>query len=335
MTTWTENLKDTVDIFLNGLVDLHKEHDPESSLYASLAQSYKDEIHKLYKEDLVVASLLDSSHLVAQYSSDFELNPTFSLVSSLCSNLHGAITKIAESIFHLRSASAEKINWPKELTPNLSGMVPGSMVLGVRIGTGEPPKQDMFPDDLQIMVDDVESALDGVAAIGQHLDGGALSQEFQDKYQDPATRDIILAAASKLAPSSRGAVQEVVFRKKNDQNLEPIPLTRDSRKVLRQELSRPEKKAKEGAFSGLVRAVDLDSNRFTLRRVSEWGSIRCVHRTRPERQPPELRRILNATVRVSGVYESAPGDYAPRLMHVDEIDIITPAAEQNELELVH
>lgn len=43
--------------------------------------------------------------------------------------------------------------------------------------------------------------------------------------------------------------------------------------------------------------------------------------------------MLNASIKVSGAYESAPGNDAPRLMHVHEIDIITPAAEQNELDL--
>ncbi len=332
MTTWTENLEETVDIFLNGLVDLHREHDPDSEFYASLTNSYKQEIHKLYREDLAVASLLDTSHLVAHYSSEMDLNPTFSLVSGLCGNLHGAITNIAESIFHLRSASTEKVKWPKELTPQLSGVVPGSLILGVRIGTGEITRPDMFADDLQLMVDDVESALNGVAGISEHLEGGQLSSRFKDEYQDPATRDIILAAATKLSPTSRGLVQRVVFQRKSDGDQKHVPLTKESRRVLRQELHRPEKKAKEGRFSGLVRAIDLDANRFTLRRVSEWGSIRCIYRPSSERKAGALRGVLNATVKVSGVYESAPGKDAPRLMHVREIDIITPAAEQNELD---
>ncbi len=333
MTTWTQNLEETVDIFLNGLADLHREHDPDSTFYASLANSYKKEIHKLYREDLAVASLLDTSHLVAHYSSELDLNPTFSLVSSLCGHLHGAITNIAESFFHLRSASTEKVKWPKELTPQLSGMVPGNLALGVRIGTGEIAQHDLFADELQLMVDDVESALDGVAKIGELLQNGELSPRFKDEYQDPATRDIILAAAANLSPSSRGLVQQVVFQQKNNASQNQAPLTRESGKVLRQELRRPEKTAKKGAFSGLVRAVDLDTRRFTLRKVSEWGSIRCIFRTPSEQRAAALEGILNASVKVSGAYETAPGKDTPRLMHVHEIDIITPAAEQNELDL--
>ncbi len=333
MTTWTQNLEETVDFFLDGLVDLHREHDPDSAFYASLANSYKKEIHKLYREDLAVANLLDTSHLVAHYSSESELNPTFSLVSNLCGNLHGAITNIAESIFHLRSASAEKVKWPTELTPQLSGMVPGSLVLGVRIGTGEIIQQDLFADELQLMVDDVESALDGVSRISEHLQGGELSPSFKNEYQDPATRDIILAAAAKLSPTSQGVIQRVFFQRRNDTSQSQIPLTKGSRKILRHELRRPEKQAKQGSFSGLVRAIDLDANRFVLRRVSEWGSIRCVFRPSSERKAATLGNMLNASVKVSGAYESVPGNDAPRLMHVHEIDIITPAAEQNELDL--
>ena len=75
----------------------------------------------------------------------------------------------------------------------------------------EHPKQDMFADDLQIMVDDVESALDGVAAISRHLDGGALSGEFQDKYQDPATRKwVYYAQQSSRFPSPQGRMALVI-----------------------------------------------------------------------------------------------------------------------------
>lgn len=337
MNTWTGNLRESVDLFLQELVDLHKQYDTDSDSFSSMAKQCMDSVHDFYQKDLPVASLLDSSHLVARYVGSSELHPTFFLMSKLCGNLDKSIRGIAQSIFHMRASSTEKVKWPTELMPNLSGIVPGSLVIGVRIGTGhesDEGQSDMFADELKLMAADVEHALDGVATIGKHLAGGVVSESFREEYEDPATRDTILSAAAKIAPTGQlGGIREVVFQRSNDAIGERIPLTTDARKLLNRELNRQEKRAKPGVFSGVVRAVDLDSNRFVLRQVSEWGAIRCIHQPRGGGTGIFLSELLNATVEVSGVYESAPGKVAPRLMRVDSVDVITPAAQQNELEI--
>ncbi len=336
MTSWVSNLQGNVDLFLTELVHLHEKHASDSKLFASLASHYMEAVHNLYQADLPAADLLDSSHLVAHYSGSTELQPTFTLMSSLCGGLDKCIRGLAESIYHMRSSNSEKVKWPKQLVPNLTGIVPGSLTIGVRIGgesSAEDGQQDMFADELKLMAHDVERALDGVATIGRHLSDGVISDEFRQEYEDPAIRDTILSAAKKVAPTGRfGGISEVAFQRRSDASRETISLTKRERGVLNRELNREERQAKHGKFTGIVRAIDLDTNRFVLRQVEGWGAVRCVHRP-ADSNSSGLNTLLNATVSVSGVYQTAPGKNAPRLMNVHAVNVINSPSQQSELEL--
>ena len=333
MVTWVEDLKEKVDNFHTGLLELHKKYEPDSELFRSIAEGYMESVHELYRQDYLLAQTLDSSRLIARYSGTAELHPTFSLVSHVCKSLHGSIRAMAETIFQMRAESIERISWPEELRPNLSGIVLGDLAVGVRIGPrseGQLDTTDMFSNELCLMTKDVERALDGVADISKHLTSDGLSQEFKDRFPDPARRDTIVSAASKLAPTGKRGIREVRFHKRGDTEPNPVPLNQASRATLNKELRRPNSTASEGEFSGVVRAIDLDARRCVIRHVDKWGSVRCAYN--PSTLGVAQRDLLNSTVKVEGLYESAPGEDAPRLLYVNSLEVIAPAGRQDELE---
>jgi hypothetical protein len=151
---------------------------------------------------------------------------------------------------------------------------------------------------------------------------------IREEFPDPAIRDTVMVAASRLAPTGRRGIDSVVFYGPEPQAVEPRPLTSRSRKVLELELARPVKVKSSGIFEGTVREIDLDARRFEIRGVSGAGAIRCVYDNRWDKL---VREILDSRVTVSGSYETV-GNQIPRLIQLGSIERVKPPPQQEKID---
>ena len=96
-----------------------------------------------------------------------------------------------------------------------------------------------------------------------------------------------------------------------------IPLTSESRKVLRKAVAQPVKASDTATFTGVVRAIDLDAKRFEIRHVKEidGGSVRCIYKN----VRVDDKHLLDREVCVHGRYE--PVDGRPRLIEVVKLEM--------------
>ena len=134
MITWMDEVRRKVQAIQEEIAVLHAICEPESELFVEMRNSYIETVHKIYCDDFALAHLLDTSQLVAHFTGP-SVRPTASLVGTVCRDLNKYILGIANSLFGLHDDADKAIRWPDELLPRISGIVPESLILGVKIGT--------------------------------------------------------------------------------------------------------------------------------------------------------------------------------------------------------
>ena len=224
------------------------------------------------------------------------------------------------------------MRWPSKLDPHLSGLSQGSLVVGISI---QPPDQGEGRGQLEVpgvsyeIVESVRAAVRSIATVARHVHEDHIdSTAIQSDFPDPAVRDTVMVAASKLAPSGRRGIEGVAFYGPEVTGAEAPPLTARSRKALNQSLTRPVRISGQGSFEGIVRAIDLDARRFEVREVEDIGAIRCIYEPK---QQESVKDILDRRVRVSGSYETMKNQ-KPRLIDVASIDVSDISERQTGME---
>ena len=288
-----------------------------------IARPYYELLNELYRDEFDFARLVDDADLVTRFVGPaLEDGPTMALVTSVCTDLRGQIRNIAKSIVGL--SGEEKVRWPSRFDPRLAGLSPGSLVLGITIqcpaesgGSG----QSDLPGMSDSLVEAIRGAVRSVATVARHVRKSDVDTDaLQSAFPDPAIRDTVMLAASKLAPTGRRGIDSVSFYA-SETGVQAAPLTRASRHALRHALDRPIRVSGEGSFEGVVRAVDLDARRFEIRRVEGVGTIRCMYQTDQDRIVAD---ILDNRVRVSGSFETSP-NRKPRFIAVESISPVRDA----------
>lgn len=281
---------------------------------------YLDLLSKLYRDEYLFAQLVDDSDLVVRFEGPAVLAkvPTISLVASMCTALRKHVREVVKSIVGL--AADERVRWPAGLDPQLSGMAPGSLVVGVCIqGESESVEhQPMLPEVSRPVLEAVKGAVRSIAAITRHVHDDGIDDGINEDCPDPAVRDTVVVAASKLAPTGRAGIDRLSLYGPDATGREATPLTRKSRQVLKNAIRQPVRVTGRGSFRGVVRAIDLDARRFEIRRVDSIGAIRCIFGSDRDAQ---AREILDTEVVVTGEYE-AQSDRKPRLIQVSSLDVV-------------
>ena len=283
---------------------------------------YLDLLGKLYGDEYPFARLVDNSDLVARFEGPavHAKAPTIFFVASMCSDLCKHVRQVINSI--VGPATDQRVRrWPAWLDPSLSGMAPGSLVMGVCIQGGEPEaleRQRELPGISRPVLEDAKEAVRSIATVTRHVHDDGVDEGINEYWPDPAVRDTVVVAASKLAPSGRAGIDRVELYGPDVTGIEARPLTPESRKVLESAVGRPVRVSGSGSFRGVVRAIDLDARRFDIRRVDGVGAIRCIFGSDRDEQAKE---ILDAEVVVSGEYEAQP-DQRPRLIQVSSLDVV-------------
>ena len=283
-----------------------------------VARPYFDLLNELYADEFDFARLVDDADLVTRFVGPaLENGPTMTIVTSVCRDLCTQIQGIAKAIVGL--SSDERVRWPTDLDPQLAGLARGSLVVGVSIrdpDVGRDKGQPDLPGVSEAVVDAVRGAVRSVAMVARHVrDGDIDTDSLQADFPDPAIRDTVMVAASKLAPSGRRGIDSVSFLARESTASPAPPLTKKSRRTLSRALTHPIRIGGEGTFEGVVRAIDLDARRFEIRGVVGAGALRCMYETELH---TSVMRILDTRVQVSGSYETAP-NRQPRFIAVSSI----------------
>lgn len=296
---------------------LARAHGREEAL---VAQPYLKLLRTLYENEFEFSRIADSSDLVARFTGPAVAGHDLpvDLVRKAVKDLRDQIRRIANAIVGL--SGAKPVRWPSVLEPQLSGVMHGSLVVGLSL----PPQRESDSGQVDEPVHAaMRAAMQNLAAVGRCLEGDKLSDTVVEEFPNPAVRQAVLAAACRLAPSGRQGIDSVsLFNANQRTGRPPGLLTPASRRVLSQSLQRQAKAPRNGAFEGVVREMDLDARRFKLCRVRGKGAIRCTYG--PE-QDPGIADILGSWVRVSGQYETAK-DGRPRLLAASSIEPIKPTA---------
>ena len=303
-----------------------------------VSQPYLDLINDLYRDECQFAQLVDDADLIVRYSGPaISLGPTMSMFTSVCRDLRSQIQGVAKAIFGLSvdephaSASRPRLRWPSELDPLLSGLAHGSLVVGVRIQSPEEDarvRQPALAGVSDSIVESVRMAVKNIATVSRHVgDIGIDEDAIQAELPDPAIRDTVLVATTKLAPTGRKQYKSVTFYSKDGATAPARELTPASRRVLTRAIDRPVRASREGSFEGVIREVDLDARRFEIRRVANAGAIRCMYQSEEHEL---VRHSLDARVRVTGQYETLAGQQ-PRLIAVSSLEVLEQPAQQSEM----
>ena len=346
MDTWTDAVDTKAAIVLDQIGAACKlVHENKGDL-SGVPQLYLDLLRSLYAEDYTFAKLADSSDLLVRYAGPAvdKGDPKVTLVTWAFSHLQKQVQNIAQSVVGLVSP---EIKWPPELSPQLTGITPGSFIAGIRIPnlsemTNEQLKSSKISDQLYASIQD---AIQWLSSVPRYVNEEGIDGSIADEIPDPAIRNILVSAASELAPTGKMGIEEIFLYGQKASKSPPKALTPVSRKVLRQHLHSPSEKShrsldrpirftlptpqipadtiqeriiKEGSFQGVVRSIDLDDHRFELRQVKDIGTIQCRYSQELDHQ---ASKMLDATVLVKGKYEEDESQH-PRLMDVTTVKIL-------------
>ena len=294
-----------------------------------LDRPYFDLLRQLYREEFPLAELIDSSDLVARFEGDSisERSTPVKVVATAVSGLRGQIRVIAKAIAGLNS----DVPWPDGLDPLLTGLARGSLVVGISIpsnrsGGADAAGQKDLPDLPDPVLDSVREAVRRVAVVARYVRADRVDQSIEEEIADPAVRDTVLVAASKLAPTRQSGVDRLMLFEPGISDQDVRPLTAESRRVLRKAVAQPVRVENMATFTGTVRAIDLDAKRLEIRHVKEvdGGSIRCIY---ANAKIGNERDILDREIRVQGRYERQ-ADGTPRLIEATRLEPLTASTER-------
>ena len=321
MGVWTETVEAKARI-IHGQISAARAlaersgHDPDK-----VDGPYLELLGKLYRDEYLFGQLVDESDLVARFEGPAVAAkvPTISVVTSMCSVLRKQIRHVAMSIAGLEADN--RLTWPAELDPRLSGMAPGSLVVGVSVQADEPDAlegQATLPDVSRPVLEAVRNAVKSIAVVTQHVHDEGIDEGINEDCPDPAVRDTVVVAACELAPTGKRGIDRLSLYGQDAPGKAAVPLTPKSRRILKGEVRKPVRVTGSGSFKGVVRAIDLDARRFEIRSVDDIGAIRCIYGSDRDALAKE---ILDKVVVVGGEYE-AQADQRPRLVQVSTMKVV-------------
>lgn len=333
MSEWTEAVEARARIIHGQLAAACVIAERNGASPDDIARPYLELLRSLYRDEFAFAQLVDTSDLVARFVGPAVSgsDPTVTTVTGVFRTLQNQIRQIAKSIIGL--SSDERVTWPSDLDPHLSGMTHGSLVVGISIHSPDEDGekgQTAVPGVSQEIFESVRGAVRSIATVAHHVHGDRVDEPaIESRFPDPAVRDTVMVAASKLAPTGRKGIEGVAFYGPEESGVEAPLLTAQSRKMLNQALGSPIRVKGHGSFEGVVRAIDLDARRFHIREVEHIGGLRCMY---GHGEHETAKTALDRRVRVSGSYEVTENQ-KPRLIAVTSIELLNDPALQGNLEL--
>jgi len=289
-------------------------------------------VDELYENEFPLAKAMDESDLVFHIEGPAlrDHTPKLKLIESIFSSIRQQVFSVAKAVAQL--GDNQNIT-DKDVGLSLSALAPGSLYIGIKADSPEPidGQQHMLGQDDPILRATRE-AMRSIRVISKHLDDD--SQEVQAALPDPRVRDAALVAVARLAPTLQSGISKITIASSSEGGggvgVSGEPLTPKLRKELRQQLRRGKNSGPTHyTIRGFVRELDLDFQRFELRRIETdlSASVRC-HLV-PE-AAVNLETLAGRRVEVVGFGdESSSG--IPKMLRVSQVLVLdgdTPPQNQ-------
>lgn len=290
--------------------------------FFSAGSPYMQRLVDFYRENISLARLLDSSDLLlhAEGPGAADHSPSLNAVNWLCSGAEQQIRHLMGAMLPMALKDVRAAT--RDLDLRLTGLAPGSLYAGFSLeGLDRSGMLSATPQDDIETVDRLRQSLHALPVVPHFVGLDKVNSELMEALPDPALRDAAMVAAYELAPTGKRGIHTLQIsapRAKLDMARAQQSLGQPERVVLKAALRGAPmmRKTQKGRFTGVLRAVDLDTGRITLRGVSDdISAIRGALRVKGH----DIKMLLDKPVRIEGEYE-ANADGMPRLMLVDHIE---------------
>jgi hypothetical protein len=273
--------------------------DPEAT--DLLLAPYGELLESLYERDLPLAKLVDRSDLLLHVHGSAAKGPSprVSVLARILTLTRDQVTRLAKQMGGVTS-----VRVPPSLDMAFAGVAGGSLFIG-------------FSADPAGDGDLTRVAIKTIADAGWLVSENRSIQDLASSIEDPASRDMALAAVRHLSPSGQMGISEIEFL--GHQVPHPTSLTTETRRQARGIMVQRVSEAPPVSFVGTVREVDLDASRFEIRNVEGQEDVRCAH----ELEESEVKRLVDQRVRVTGIPEYG-ARRTVRLLWVNEVELLDP-----------
>ena len=196
MNAFQEAAREQIRLVQRGLLKVGqlrlKYGDREASIRRR-EQPYEAMLEALYVRDLPLAKLGDDSDLLVHLKGPGASAPTpkVSILTRMLTGTRDQVTKLAKQLAHIDSSRV-----PPGLDMNLVGLARGSLFIGFAVSDGA---------DAQLTRRAVRLLGEASVLVAQDKS----LEEIVSVFEEPAERDIAMAAIRHLSPSNRSQIDEV------------------------------------------------------------------------------------------------------------------------------
>lgn len=279
-----------------------------------LIQPYRRLLDEMYQHDLPLAKLADESDLLLHVRGPAAAAPTprVSVITRLLGGTRDQITRLAKQL-----GGVTTVRVPAALDLGFVGIAEGSLYIGF--------STDDAVDDAEL----TRNAVDAIATASKLVASDQPVEALASELQDPAVRDMAVAAIRHLSPSGHAGITAIDLLGRRVHHR--VSLTTETRRHARRLMAQPPSAVAPlitpiaprmlpttTTVIGTVRELDLDASRFEIRNVEGFpGGVRCAH----ELDEQDAKRLVDLRVRVKGRPEYGPNNDV-RLLWVDELEIL-------------
>jgi hypothetical protein len=302
-TTWTattrERIRDVQDSLLS-MAERAKESATDASTTEMLLRPYRELLESIYERDMPLAKLADNSDLLLHVKGPAASGPSpkVSMLTLLLTRTRDQVTRLAKQFGGITT-----VRVPPPLDMTFVGVAGGSLFVGFSAEAAEG-------GDL------TRHAVEVIAEASWLVSENKPIGELAHAIDDPAARDMAVAAVRHLSPSGQLGISEIDILGRAVSHA--TSLTTETRRHARRIMTQRASTNKPVSFVGTVRELDLDASRFEIRNVDgQPGDVRCAH----ELEEDDVKQIVDKRVRVKGMPEYDPRGTV-RLLWVDEVELL-------------
>lgn len=289
---------------------------------AQLVDGMEASLLDIIRTSFPLENLLTTSDLIfhAEGPAVRDAAPRLSAFNWLSGTAERALRSLSGALFDLSDSNEKALK--KALDLRLTGMAPGSLYLGFALAQTE---SDLIPAEDEPVFARVREAVRRLPMLTDAIGDEVLLSTAAEMIPDAAERDAALNALLRMSPTGRNGIHTLDMSAPGQSR---GSLSQRERVVLRDAIRHPAlANRKRGTFTGLVRGLDLDSHRLTLRQISGVGSLRCVL---PALDKTKAQQAIGEYVRIGGEYETDRSG-RPRLLLADSFE---PLPRQTQTEML-
>lgn len=303
--TWVSETRDRIRELQDGLLDMAAwaaESSADAEATELLLRPFREQLEAVYERDLPLAKLADDSDILLHVRGPAAAgpNPRVAVLTKLLTQTRDQVTRLAKQL-----GGVTTIRVPPSLDMGFVGIAGGSLFIGFAADAA---------DDGDLTREAVKVISDASWLVSENRSVA----DFASTIEDPAARDMAVAAVRHLSPSGQLGIREVELFGK--QVAHPVSLTTETRRQARGIMAQRAVPAttQQISFVGTVRELDLDASRFEIRNVEgQTEDIRCAH----ELEENEVKALMDRRVRVTGKPEFGVREIV-RLLWVDEVELL-------------